>query len=218
MSPLIGITPDFSGGRYSIREEYTSTLFSMDFKSIILPFDSSASTFAKLDGIVISGGDDINPCFYGEVPLIDLDLIDERRTAFEIHVFNECLRSRKPILGICNGMQLMNVALKGTLHQDIGRQMPLALDHKSGYHKITMLENGFAATGQYSVNTAHHQAIKELGNVFKVIAKSEDGIIEAISVNDHPFAFGVQWHPERDPDNPINKTLFLKFREACCAA
>lgn len=218
MKPLVGITPDCSGGRYSVKEAYVSSLSRFGIETLILSFDIHPNTIRGLDGIVISGGDDINPSFYGEEPLFELKLIDDLRTTFEMSLFRACLRSARPILGICNGMQLMNVALGGTLYQDIDSQRTLALDHKSGYHTIIMQANDLIAEGSYEVNTAHHQALKDLGKTVESIAKCDDGIVEAISVGNHPFALGVQWHPEREPLTPLNEALFLKFREVCSAA
>jgi len=217
MRPLIGVTPDLHDGRYSVRVDYLSALSDTDCDAVVLSFDQDYHILDRLNGVVISGGDDIHPSFYGEKIAFDMKIIDRRRTEFETGLFRECVQKKMPMLGICNGIQLMNVALDGTLYQDIGNEVPLALDHKSGYHTITMFDEGFLPAGDYTVNTSHHQSIKRPGRGIRIIAESADGIIESITVDGHPFAVGVQWHPEKDMNNPVNAVLFEKFREACCA-
>ncbi|HDL20009.1 MAG TPA: gamma-glutamyl-gamma-aminobutyrate hydrolase family protein, partial [Nitrospirae bacterium] len=155
--------------------------------------------------------------YYGEEPFSGLKLIDNRRTDFEIAVFMECLKMNKPVLGICNGMQLMNVALGGSLYQDIAGQIPVAINHGNGYHNINISDSSLLEGGAYPVNTSHHQAVKQTGGGVHIIARSSDGVIEAFSVENQHFSLGVQWHPERDLDNTLNRQVLLRFKEACIA-
>ncbi|MEE9524656.1 MAG: type 1 glutamine amidotransferase [Thermodesulfovibrionales bacterium] len=218
MRPFIGITPDYSNETVKLKQVYIEALNDAGFDICILPVLSDVrSIVERFDGIVISGGDDIHPSCYGEEPISGLKIIDRKRTDFEIKLLKECIEHGKPVLGICNGMQTMNVALGGTLLQDIEGGSSVEINHKKGYHTITVGNNEIIEKGNYKVNTAHHQAIRNTGKGVSVLAVSEDGIIEAISVDGPSFAVGVQWHPERDPDSEINRMLFNSFRESCIA-
>lgn len=219
MRPLIGITPDYTDGIYHLKHSYMDALTMAGFDVRMLSFSNHVDGLINnYRGIVFSGGDDIHPSYYGEEIICKLTIIDTARTEFEIRLFNECLRKNMPVLGICNGMQLMNVALGGTLFQDIEAQLSVAINHKKGYHNIAVTQYLLLDSGTYSVNSAHHQAIKEKGKGVTVIARSDDGLTEAISIEGQSFALGVQWHPERDPGIEINSTLFSRFREACIAS
>ncbi len=110
-------------------------------------------------------------------------------------------------------MQLINVALGGALYQDLKSQLPEALDHKKGGHKIKIEENSLIFKGDFDVNSSHHQAIKTLGKELKAIALSEDSIIEAVTIGKYPFLLGVQWHPERENNNLASR-IFEAFVEA----
>jgi putative glutamine amidotransferase len=188
------------------------------FNACIIPSSSAGWVTDLLDGIIISGGDDINPSYYGEKILYDLALIDNARTDFELTLFRECLSKDRPVLGICNGMQLMNVALGGSLYQDIGDQYQGEINHKTAFHSITFFHDTFISAGKYMVNSGHHQGIRREGRTVKTLARSDDGLSEAIAIEGRSFAVGVQWHPERDLDNEVTRKLFEKFGEACLAA
>lgn len=218
MRPLIGITPDYSDGTYHLRRSYIDALRTAGSDVCILSLTDDVNKLTDTyDGIVFSGGDDIHPLYYGEELMCELTIIDNARTDFEIALFKACLLTDMPVLGICNGMQLMNVVLGGTLFQDIENQLSVEINHKKGYHTISVTRDSLLEKGTYPVNSGHHQAVKEKGKDVTVIARSDDGLTEAISVEGQSFALGVQWHPERDPDSEINSTLLNSFREACIA-
>ncbi|MBY0050231.1 gamma-glutamyl-gamma-aminobutyrate hydrolase family protein [Brevibacillus agri] len=159
----------------------------------------------SLDGLILTGGDDPAPHLYGEEPLQGLGNIEYERDLAELAVIKLALELKKPILGICRGMQILNVACGGTLIQDIPSQVPGAFQHAQkgsrqyGAHKVT-LKPGFLADalGQQEVlvNTSHHQAIKDVAPGFQMTACAADGVIEAIESLDG-LSIGVQWHPER---------------------
>ena len=161
---------------------------------------------AYLDGLVLQGGADVSPYAYGERPLCDAWEGDPLRDAYEMELIEAFVSAGKPILGICRGMQLINVAFGGSLYQDIPTQLPDAGSHSDeAYdqhsHAVSFCEGGvFAewfrgAGGQ--VVSIHHQAIKSLGrNLVAEAVSPTDGVIEAIRLASDPFVLGVQWHPE----------------------
>ena len=164
--------------------------------------------YAKyLDGLILQGGADISPRIYGEEPLKPEWEGDSVRDAYEIELVHEFMEAGKPILGICRGMQLLNVALGGSLYQDLPTQRPDAARHESGHydrnsHPVRFVQGGvmadwFAQSNTGKVVSIHHQAVNRLGRGMRVEAVSaEDEVIEAISWEGNSFVCGVQWHPE----------------------
>ena len=164
-----------------------------------------------LDGLVLQGGADVCPRTYGEEPRHQDWCGDPRRDRYEMDLIEAFLRVRKPILGICRGMQLLNVALGGTLIQDIPQEFGTDVCHRGSQaleaiHGVVFTPAG-ALSGLYGgekggrVVSAHHQAVKRLGRGLCVEARSQaDGLVEAIRLQDDSrFAWGVQWHPEIQP-------------------
>ncbi|PPR49337.1 MAG: putative glutamine amidotransferase [Alphaproteobacteria bacterium MarineAlpha5_Bin5] len=213
--PLIGITLDYeeSGGYskfpwYAIRENYLTSL--QVCNAIPFPIFHEKNSVEEIcnliDGLILTGGNfDIDPAIYGEKNL-DSRTIKDKRTDFEISIFKEFFYKKKPILGICGGEQLINVACGGDLIQNIKTNKTKIINHEQlnprseTSHKIyinnrTKLSN-IIKKNEIMVNSAHHQAVKRLGKNLIVTAISEDNIIEAIEHNDHPWCIGVQWHPE----------------------
>jgi len=184
-----------------------------------------------LDGLLLQGGADVSPKSYGEAPLNPLWAGDEVRDQYEIELFHEFVTQGKPVFGICRGHQLINVALGGSLYQDIATQCPDKGSHRdetryeSHFHEMrihpnTWLSRVYPNLGVARVNTIHHQAIKHMGEGLVVEATSEpDGIVEAIRWEGHSFVVGVQWHPEfLDPGDPTlidSKPLLRAFLSAC---
>jgi putative glutamine amidotransferase len=139
---------------------------------------------------------------------------EEKRTDFELMLLSEAAKRKKPVLGICYGMQLMNLFCRGSLYQDIGSQQPQAVDHRHGLHGIDILRNPYLDCGGGEVNSSHHQAVRQAGKGVVPFAFSADGIIEATYLSSAPFFVGVQWHPER-MDNGLSRALFAAFLGAC---
>lgn len=160
----------------------------------------------NLDGLILQGGADVSPRAYGEEPLRPEWSGDPVRDAYELELLHEFMEARKPVLGICRGMQLINVALGGSLYQDLPTQCPGAVAHESeaydrNAHAVAFAEKGQlvrwfdnAAGGQ--VVSIHHQAVNRLGRDLAVEARAADDTIEAIRWTGRGFVFGVQWHPE----------------------
>jgi len=165
-------------------------------------------------GFIIPGGRDIDPLLYNEKRIADIDLEDEGRVKFDLAFFHSALKQGKPVMGICYGMQLINIAMGGTLYQDIDSQKEGAINHREGRHIVQVIDNPFVEAGQYEVNSSHHQALKQLGNALKAFAFSQDGIIEAFYSQQYRFLVGVQWHPER-MINVISERVFASLIEAC---
>ncbi len=162
----------------------------------------------ELDGLVLQGGADLSPSSYGEEPLRPEWTGDPVRDDYEIELFNEFVEAGKPVLGVCRGAQLVNVAFGGTLWQDIATQVPQANRHRSAsayehnFHDVSFVpETGLArlypgvATGR--VNSIHHQGVRKLGRDLRIEAWSEpDRVVEAVRWTGRGYVLGIQWHPE----------------------
>lgn len=171
-----------------------------------------------MDGLVVTGGAfDIDPVHYGQVQEGRLDAPKPERTAFEWALLSAALAHDIPVLGICGGMQLLNVVLGGTLIQDIRTQNPSALDHeqptspRETYHRVELIEGTALARAlgarTCDVNSTHHQAVEHLGRGLVVLGRSPDGTIEAIGRSDDLAVVGVQWHPELLEDH-VSSVLY----------
>ena len=159
-----------------------------------------------LDCLILQGGADVSPLAYGEEPLRPEWSGDAVRDAYELELLQEFMEAGKPVLGICRGMQLINVAMGGALYQDLPTQCPGSIVHEAGafdrnIHDISFVADSqlarwFDGTASGGVVSIHHQGIKRLGRDLVVEATSEDEVIEAIRWKGRSFVFGVQWHPE----------------------
>ncbi|MGV8145681.1 MAG: gamma-glutamyl-gamma-aminobutyrate hydrolase family protein [Alkaliphilus sp.] len=161
----------------------------------------------SMDGIIFAGGEDIAPSKYGQANMKNLNTIIPQRDDFELALLAKFIEKKKPILGICRGMQLINTFLGGTLHQDIYNARLTEIEHvgimgpqDSISHQVKLI-NGSLIHGAFekealNVNSYHHQAIDKLGKDLVVTGYSEDNIIESIEHSKYPFLIGVQWHPE----------------------
>ena len=158
-----------------------------------------------LDGLVLQGGADVSPECYGQQPLRPEWRGDPVRDAYELELVHAFVSAGKPVLGICRGMQLINVAYGGTLYQDIPSQYPGNLPHEAGSydeygHSVSFPEGGWLrqclSVPEGLVNSIHHQAVCDIGEGMRVEATSGDGVVEAIRLDGNPFVVGVQWHPE----------------------
>jgi putative glutamine amidotransferase len=231
--PLIGVTPwyDYDKKITYIKKGYLEGILKAGGMPVLLPVtvdDMVLDEFAqKVDGFLISGGPDIDANLYGENNLPFNGEISPYRDYLEIFIFKVAIENDKPILGICRGIQIMNVAAGGSLYQDISSQVKNdeVIKHSQQAprwyptHDID-IENGSKIWDCFKkcrvcVNSFHHQAVKEVGKGFVVTSKAPDGIIESIEHTSHRFAVGVQWHPELMWEKDITHLkIFEKFVEA----
>jgi putative glutamine amidotransferase len=237
-APLIGITADLldipAKGAKSAQEptlflpqRYCHAVQLSGGIPLILPpvaSDSGVRTILhRLDGLLISGGDfDIHPRYYGEKPIPTLGAIKQERTEFELALVDMALKQDLPLLGICGGVQALNVALGGSLYQDIMTQLPNAAQHQlaekkhRGGHAVkikpgTRLRQ-IVQRKTVEVNTTHHQALKKVGKGLVVNATASDGLIEGVESPNHSFVLGVQWHPEvLAPKDLCQRKIFSSF-------
>jgi putative glutamine amidotransferase len=214
-NPIIGITTDIEGEYFRIKHHYVDAILRSGGVPMLLPPSDNPHIYAeKVDGLLIPGGDDLDPSYYNEEKLPWVKLVSKERSGFEIALLKEMVKLRKPVLGICYGMQLINVAFGGTLYQDIESQLKVAINHKTDYHIIVITENRFLREGRFSVNSTHHQAIKEPGSGLSIFARSPDNLIEAFCHEDYPFLIGIQWHPERRLEEELSLGIFDSFVKA----
>jgi len=228
MKPIIGVSPDtHSGRRIKTRTPQERIVYIWDFYlraiedhgavPVLLPVTARRASIRTLmdglNGILLAGGNfDIPPEYFGEKPKPWLGPVKKTRSDSELAMFREALRRDMPVLGICGGMQLINVALGGTLFQDILEERPESGRHSQKVRKdrtshqvrvspgtrLYAIMKGRKGTGVFRsrVNSTHHQAVKDSGRGLVVSAVSPDGIIEGIESTAHRFILGVQWHPE----------------------
>ena len=210
--------------QYMLPYDYTTSVERADGLPWPLPFKSDLSLIPefvdRLDGILFSGGDDLDPALFGETRHPNAEPIDPDRQRFELALIAEVEKRRMPALGICLGCQLMNVHRGGSLNQFLPDQArDEALEHRrlapgdSTRRHAVKLEPGtrLAAAigkGEISVNTRHKQSVNRTGKGLRVIAKAPDGVVEAIEDPSHPFFMAVQWHPENLSNEPEHLAPF----------
>jgi putative glutamine amidotransferase len=210
--PRIGVTLDVDDGaqRYEIKQAYVEAVLAAGALPVLLPPAErvAAGYLAMIHGLIVTGGAfDLPPELYGEARRDVCGPLKASRTAFEKELLEAALASSLPVLGICGGMQLMNVVRGGTLHQDLeadagvkGHEQPPPKDVPTHAIKVPAGTLLWRLVGlgvpEHRVNSTHHQAVKEPGTGVLVAARAPDGVIEAIELPDLPFAIGVQWHPE----------------------
>ncbi|MEJ2696680.1 MAG: type 1 glutamine amidotransferase [Candidatus Sulfobium sp.] len=213
--PLIGMTCRGLGNLPAHPDLYRRAVERAGGSSIFIPPGTDVKDISlSCDGFIIPGGRDPAPASYNEGSLFSLETEDPQRTGFELMLLHEIIRLRKPVLGICYGMQLINIFFGGSLYQDIRGQIPGSLEHERKMHPVIISGNPFMKSGEFPVNSRHHQAVKETGRGVVVFAYARDGITEAFYLEEYRFLVGVQWHPERN-GSALSSALFGKFIEAC---
>lgn len=218
------------GGAHRVRlnTAYVTALESAGLVPIVVPplsgADAARSIMAVVDGLVLTGGEDVDPALYGQPPHERLGTVNRLRDETEIALVHAAREAGKPVLAICRGPQLLNVALGGTLIQDIPSCIPGALAHNpedsrdARAHEIVIEPDSriAAAVGatHISVNSAHHQSILEPAPGLRVTARASDGVIEGVESDDASWwAVAVQWHPEEmnDSPEPWDRGIFRAF-------
>lgn len=185
----------------------------------------------RMDGILLPGGGDIAPTVYGGTRSDLVSSVDEDRDRVEVVVARTAVSQKKPLLAICRGIQMLNVALGGSLWEDVELLMPQAMHHEFAKsnprsylaHTVTIEPNSLLARRlnrrETAVNSLHHQGIRRLADGLRSTAFAPDGLIEGVEVIDHPYAIGVQWHPENIIQNaPHMLGLFRGLVEAAAVS
>jgi putative glutamine amidotransferase len=244
--PLIGITtqtlhaidgiPEGLPPSVVMNQRYYQAAAMAGAAPVLIPLlddiEALRAVYERIDGILVPGGVDIDPAAFGETPHEKLGRIDPARDRVEIQLAKWAVEDEKPILGLCRGLQVINVALGGTLYQDLEAEYPNAIKHdyfpNYGFerdylaHDVALapgsrLEHALASQ-RIAVNSMHHQGIKVLAGALAPSAIAPDGLIEAVESTDDNFVVGVQWHPEViESSDPNTEHLFSAFIEAASA-
>lgn len=226
MRPIIGITCGLNENSNSIGSEYISAIEEAGGTPIALTLvkrDECIDDYIRIiDGLLLSGGVDADPILYNEEPHPALGRIDVDRDKVEMQLISKAISIGLPILGICRGIQILNVAAGGTLYQDINSNFNNVLKHRQnapgyyGTHNIEVRSESrllrIIGQSKIRVNSFHHQAVKEVAPGFIISAIAHDGVIEGIESINNNFAIGVQFHPELMwQNNPPINALFTEF-------
>jgi putative glutamine amidotransferase len=239
--PLIGVTPSRNAradggsgaGDLSVPEAYLQALIEAGACPVVLPLGIAAQSVLeladRLDGILFSGGGDVDPARYADESGAPVHGVDADRDRVEIELLEAAVQRGLPFLGICRGIQVINVALGGSLYADIPSQLPGALKHdcypdwpRDHLAHEVQIERGsrlarILDTPRPAVNSLHHQAVRQLAPGLRPLGHSPDGLVEAIELPNHPFGVAVQWHPELLTAFAPMRSLFLAFVEAAAA-
>lgn len=230
--PLIGVIPlyDEKKESYWMLPGYMTGLEAAGALPVMLPLTDNQEVIRplmeQLDGLLLTGGHDINPGLYGEAALPVSGTLCPERDRMETILVDACLQADKPLFGICRGLQILNALLGGTLYQDIPSQKPGNIGHQMTppydrtVHGVSVtphtLLSEITGKDKLAVNSYHHQGIKTLAPALRAMATAEDGLIEAVYHPGKTFAAAVQWHPEfcwqTDEDS---RKLFAAFVRAC---
>ena len=232
MKPVIGITTDIEKeSKHVLNNNNVQAVIRAGGLPVILPIgidEDVKQLSTMLDGLLLTGGGDIDPMLFGEEPHKHLGDVSPSRDSIEMALVQEMLKLNKPILGVCRGLQIINIELGGNMYQDIYAQRDVPLlqhtqkahrHHQSHFVQVkegSLLES-ITKSEQIKVNSYHHQAVKDVPLPLIISGVSSDGIIEAIESTKHSFVLGVQWHPEALAENmdTVSLHIFEKFLEKC---
>ena len=235
MKPVIGVMPLWDDGKDSLwmLPGYLGGISQAGGIPVVLPFTSDPEELEQLSGMLngflFTGGHDVSPEMYGEEPMPGMIDSCVKRDRMEAEALRLAIAKDKPVLGICRGIQLINAALGGTLYQDLPAQHPSGVEHHQTppydkhAHFVEIVKDSplyaYLGTGQLSVNSYHHQAVKETAPGLTVMAVSTDGLAEALYKPDHRFLWAVQWHPEFSwKTNESSRKIFRAFVNAAESA
>ena len=228
--PTLAIPPGPKPPRYGINQSYVRALVAAGCAPVLIPLldddERLRAIYDRLDGIVLPGGADIAPEEYGEGPIGDLNVVEAARDRTELTLARWAFADDLPTLGICRGQQVLNVALGGSLWQDLRHQGVTAVEHSDAdgrarsafIHRVRLDPDSRLAQlideADIEVNSLHHQAVKTIAPQLRVTGKSDDGVIEAVESPERRFLIAVQWHPEEIDEVPWVQRLFAGFARA----
>lgn len=226
--PLIGLTTEGPGSerRFWLLANYVDAVTQAGATAVLIPVmpaHSIETVIARLDGFVLTGGGDIDPGQYKQARHEQVAGVDSERDAFELILARHLLESDKPVLGICRGMQVLNVACGGTLVQHVPDRFGTEIVHRNDGQPGTMHEVSvepdsrladYLGVTRLQVSSTHHQAIDRLAPGWRIVARADDGLPEAMEHQNHSWAIAVQWHPERILDEAPQRRLFEAFVRA----
>lgn len=229
--PVIGVTwmEDIESGEYSEDlQAYINAVENAGAEAVALPLykddEEAVAALEELDGIVFTGGEDIDPAYYGEEVLPECEEINKDRDVSDVALMKAAIEADVPVLGTCRGMQLLNVVQGGTLYQDLPTQLGTEVGHREDaqeefvWHDVTIEEDSilYEAMGETTLNfnSWHHQGIKDLGEGLEVKATSADGLVECVELTDNTFVLGVQCHPEWHVDEYYGDEEYIAIFEA----
>jgi putative glutamine amidotransferase len=228
--PTLAIPPGPKPPRFGINQSYVRALVAAGCAPVLIPIldddERLRAIYDRLDGIVFPGGADIAPQEYGEEPIDNLNDVQAPRDRTELTLARWAVADDLPTLGICRGQQVLNVALGGSLWQDLRQQGATSVDHSDAdgrartalIHRVRLDPDSRLAQlideTTIDVNSLHHQAVKTVAPSLKITGTSEDGVIEALESDDQRFLIAVQWHPEEIDTLPWVKRLLAGFARA----
>jgi putative glutamine amidotransferase len=228
--PTLAIPPGPKPPRFGINQSYVRALTAAGCAPVMIPIledeDRLRAIYERLDGIVFPGGADVAPEEYGEEPIDDVNVIEPARDRTELTLARWAFADDLPVLGICRGQQLLNVALGGTLYQDLRYQGVTTVEHSDAdgrarnamIHRVRLDPASRLAQlideTSVEVNSLHHQAVKDIAPPLTATGTSDDGVIEALESHDRRFLIAVQWHPEEIHEIPWVRRLFQGFAQA----
>ena len=234
MKPLIGISPsmEVDEAYYMIANDNVKAIESVGGLPIVLTYTEDDDVIEQLaqqiDGLYATGGHDIDPTLFGEEPHPQLGTIIPARDAFELKLIKKMMLLDKPVLGVCRGIQILNIAAGGDMYQDMYSQTDNALlQHAQkapkahGSHFVEVEADSLlyrlTKTSKLRVNSRHHQANRSVKEPIRVSGKASDGVIEAIESSSHRFVLGLQWHPENmlPAGDAASYSIFQGFIDAC---
>ena len=228
---VIGLTPQGDAQKgYNTSPDYVTALLSLGALPIVLPStldgDRLNEALSLCDGVLFTGGPDVRPSIFGEDIIPSCGAINDERDAYELKLYSLALAADKSILGICRGLQVMNIAEGGNIYQDIYSQSGTLLAHHTldgvrAFHEVEITDERIFekipfSNKKFSANSYHHQSLKHLAEGYSAFAYSPDGLIEAAFKPNCRFVVGVQWHPEKffDPNSDFSRVL-QAFVESC---
>ncbi len=240
MKPIIGIPcatlqdKDWCPSLHGHRQTYVDAIVRAGGAPMLIPLveqqDVLQTIYERIDGLLLAGGGDVDPANYGETPIPELGKVDSLRDVVEIPLARWAIADGKPILGICRGIQVLNVALGGTLYQDIPSQLKSELVHDDSYtkqdwtymaHDMRLASDSKVAeifqTTSFPVNSLHHQSLKDVAPGLRAVGWAPDGVVEAVEGSNGKFIMGFQCHPEalQGAADVRWQALFRRFVESC---